>query len=150
MAEGRAQTPQEEEAIRIIRRWNDEGWTNRQYDVAYELISPDMVAHAAGQSMELGPAGIIELLKRWHTAFPDGRMEIDNIFAEGDIVLIQNTWYGTHNGEFYGIQPTGKSVKITSIGMDRVADGKVVEGWGIANMLGAMQQMGVIPTPGSS
>src|SRR5438128_5103697 len=99
------------EAIAIIRRWNDEGWTNRNYAVAKELISPDMVAHAAGQSMELGPDGIVDLLKRWHAAFPDGYMTIENIFAEGDIVVIQNTWHGTHKGDFYGMKPSGKHVE---------------------------------------
>ena len=91
--------------------------------------------------------GLIELIKTWHAAFPDGYMTIEDHWADGDIVVIRNTWHGTHTGDFYGVAPSGKKIEITSIGVDRVRDGKVVEGWGELNMLGAMQQMGAIPSP---
>ena len=136
-----------EEAKDIIRRWNEEGWNKGNYDVAYEVISPDMKVHGAGgQIVNMGPDGLIELIKTWRAAFPDGHMSVDDIFAEGDIVVIRNTWTGTHKGEFYGIAPTDNSVSVSSIGFDRVVDGKVVEGWGELDMLGMMQQLGAIPT----
>ena len=72
-------------------------------------------------------------------------MSIDDLFAEGDTVVIRNTWHGTQTGDFYGVPASGKRVEISSIGIDRVVDGKVVEGWGELNMLGAMQQMGAMP-----
>jgi steroid delta-isomerase-like uncharacterized protein len=141
-------TAEEEQNMAIIRRWNDEGWTGKNYEVAHELISPDMLVHGAGgQKVNMGPEGLIELIKTWHAAFPDGYMTIEDHFAEGDIVVIRNTWHGTHTGDFYGVPPSGKFIEITSIGIDRVEDGKVVEGWGELNMLGAMQQMGAIPGP---
>lgn len=137
-----------EEAKEIIRRWNEEGWNKGNYDVAYELISTEMKVHGAGgQTVSMGPDGLIELIKTWRTAFPDGHMSVDDIFAEGDTVVIRNTWSGTHKGDFYGTAPTGKQVSVTSIGIDRVVDGKVVEGWGEVNMLSMMQQLGVIPSP---
>src|SRR4051812_42683762 len=131
-----------EEAKEIIRRWNEEGWNQGNYDVAYEVISDHMIAHAAGQGMEMGPDGLIALIKTWKAAFPDGYMTVDDLFAEGDLVVIRNTWHGTHQGDFYGMAPSGKHVDISSIGIDRVADGKVVEGWGIVNMFAVMQQLG--------
>ena len=68
----------------------------------------------------MGPDGLIDLIKTWRTAFPDGRMEIDALIVEGDTVAIRNTWYGTQEAEFYGIPPSGKSVAVTSVGIDRV------------------------------
>jgi predicted ester cyclase len=138
-----------DEAKEVIRRWNEEGWSGGKYDLAYELISPNMQVHGAGgQAVGMGPDGLIDLIKTWRTAFPDGRMEIDALIVEGDTVAIRNTWYGTQTEEFYGIPPSGKSVAVTSVGIDRVQDGLVTEGWGELDMVGMMQQMGALPMVG--
>ena len=85
-----------EEAKEIIRRWNEEGWSGGKYELAHEIISPNMQVHGAGgQAVGMGPDGLIDLIKTWRTAFPDGRMEIDDLIVEGDTVAIRNTWYGT-------------------------------------------------------
>src|SRR4051812_44064804 len=140
-------TPQE--AKDIIRRWNEEGWSGGKYELAHEIISPNMVVHGAGgQAVGMGPDGLIDLIRTWRTAFPDGRMEIDDLIVEGDIVAIRNTWYGTHEAEFYGVPPSGKQVAVTSVGLDRVTDGLVSEGWGELDMVGMMEQMGALPMVG--
>jgi predicted ester cyclase len=108
-----------------------------------------MVVHGAGgQTVGMGPDGLIDLIKTWRTAFPDGRMEIDDLIVEGDTVAIRNTWYGTQTAEFYGVPPSGKSVAVTSVGIDRVQGGLVTEGWGELDMVGMMQQMGALPVVG--
>ena len=85
-----------QEAKAIIRRWNDEGWSGGKYDLAYEIIAPVMTVHGAGgQAVGMGPDGLIDLIKTWRTAFPDGYMSIDDIIVEGDLVGIRNTWHGT-------------------------------------------------------
>jgi predicted ester cyclase len=138
-----------DEAKEIIRRWNNEGWSGGKYELAHEIISPNMVVHGAGgQTVGMGPEGLIDLIKTWRTAFPDGRMEIDELIVEGDTVAIRNTWYGTQQAEFYGVPPSGKPVAVTSVGIDRVQDGKVTEGWGELDMVGMMQQMGALPVLG--
>jgi predicted ester cyclase len=138
-----------EEAKAIIRRWNEQGWSGGKYELAYEIISPEMKVHGAGgQAVGMGPDGLIDLIRTWRTAFPDGRMEIDDLIVEGDLVAIRNTWYGTHEVEFYGVPPSGNSVAVTSVGLDRVTDGKVSEGWGELDMVGMMQQMGALPMVG--
>ena len=105
-----------DDAKEIIRRWNNEGWSGGKYELAHEIISPDMQVHGAGgQAVGMGPDGLIDLIKTWRTAFPDGRMEIDDLIVEGDTVAIRNTWYGTQSEEFYGIPPSGKSVAVTSV-----------------------------------
>jgi predicted ester cyclase len=140
-------TPQE--AKEVIRRWNNEGWSGGKYELAHEIISPNMTVHGAGgQAVGMGPDGLIDLIKTWRTAFPDGRMAIDDIIVEGDIVAIRNTWHGTHEAEFYGVPPSGAAVAVTSVGIDRVVDGLVTEGWGELDMVGMMQQMGALPLVG--
>jgi predicted ester cyclase len=140
-------TPQE--AKEVIRRWNNEGWSGGKYELAHEIISPNMTVHGAGgQAVGMGPDGLIDLIKTWRTAFPDGRMAIDDLIVEGDIVAIRNTWHGTHEAEFYGVPPSGAAVAVTSVGIDRVVDGLVTEGWGELDMVGMMQQMGALPLVG--
>src|SRR3954452_1914424 len=140
-------TPQE--AKDIIRRWNEEGWSGGKYELAQEIISPNMTVHGAGgQTVGMGPDGLVDLIRTWRTAFPDGRMEIDDLIVEGDTVAIRNTWHGTHEAEFYGVPPSGKQVAVTSVGIDRVTDGLVSEGWGELDMVGMMQQMGALPMVG--
>ena len=139
-----------EEAKEVIRRWNEEGWSGGKYDLAYEIIAPVMTVHGAGgQAVGMGPDGLIDLIKTWRTAFPDGYMVIDDIIVEGDLVAIRNTWQGTQKADFYGIPASGKRVDVTSIGIDRVVNGQVAEGWGELDMVGMMQSLGAFPMVGS-
>jgi predicted ester cyclase len=138
-----------DDAKAVIRRWNDEGWSAGNYDLAHDIIAPVMTVHGAGgQAVGMGPDGLIDLIKTWRTAFPDGKMTVDDIIVEGDLVGIRNTWHGTQTESFYGIPPSGKAVHVTSVGLDRVTDGQVVEGWGELDMVGMMQQLGAMPVAG--
>ena len=140
-----------EENKAIIRRWLEEGWTNGNLSVADELIDPGFIAHVAGgQAVPSGPDGVKQIVAAWRTGFPDGRMVIDDLIGEADKVVIRMTWRGTHQGDFYGIAPTNRQVSVTSIGIDRVVNSKIVEGWGEVDMLGMYQQLGVIASPGST
>ncbi|MDQ6726719.1 MAG: ester cyclase [Actinomycetota bacterium] len=138
-----------ERAKAVVRRWNDEGWSGGNYELAQEIIAPVMTVHGAGgQAVGMGPDGLVDLIKTWRTAFPDGYMTVDDIIVEGDLVGIRNTWHGTHQESFYGIPASGKEVHVTSVGLDRVTNGQVAEGWGELDMVGMMQQLGAMPMAG--
>jgi steroid delta-isomerase-like uncharacterized protein len=139
----------EETNMAAIRLWLEEGWSKGNVDVADQMIAPGFKVHGAGgQVISSGPDGAKELVRIWRRAMPDGMMTIDDMFAENDLVVIRMTWRGTHLGEFYGTPASGKQITCTSIGIDRLENGKVVEGWGELDMLGMMQTMGAIPSPG--
>jgi predicted ester cyclase len=132
----------------VIRRWLEEGWSRGNVDVADELIDENFIVRGAGgQVVQQGREGVKDLVRAWRAGFPDGRMRLDDILAEGDMVIVRNAWVGTHTGTFYGIAPTGLSVEVTSIGFDRLADGRVVEGWGELDMLGLFQRLGAVARP---
>ena len=86
----------------------------------------------------------------FRSAFPDFKVTIDDMIAEGDKVVVRGTWSGTHKGEFMGIPATGKSVSFGVIDTVRIAGGKMVEHWGLMDNFRLMQQLGVIPAPGES
>jgi pSer/pThr/pTyr-binding forkhead associated (FHA) protein/ketosteroid isomerase-like protein len=138
-----------EEHRALFERWFEELWNKKNYAITQELVHPEFTAHGAGgQDIKQGPNGVADMVRIWHAAFPDGRMTMDDLITEGDLSVIRMTFRGTHQGDFYGIPASGKSIVVTSIGIDRVVDGKITEGWGELNMLGMMQQMGAIPAPG--
>jgi len=70
------------------------------------------------------------------------------IIAEEDKVVSRFTFQGTHTGEFMGIAPTGREVTVMQISIDRIADGKIVEHWGLVDQLSLLQQLGVGPLIG--
>ena len=90
-----------------------------------------------------------QMESEWYDAFPDTHYTIDDMVAEGDKVAARVTMTGTHKGEFMGIPPTNKKVKISLIFIDRFAGGKIVEDNGEYNALDLMRQLGLsrIPTP---
>lgn len=131
----------------VMRRWLEEGWSRGHLEAADELVAEDFIVHGAGgQVIPSGNQGVKELVRTWRQAFPDGRMQVLDDLAEGELVGVRLLWTGTHLGEFYGVPPSGRKVSCVSIGVDRVHDGKIAEGWGELDMLGLMQQIGALPS----
>jgi steroid delta-isomerase-like uncharacterized protein len=84
----------------------------------------------------------------FEVAFPGYGIIVEDMIAEGDKVVVRGTMQGTHKGDLMGIPPTGKQVTMPVIIIYRIADGKIVEHWMLADQLGLMQQLGVSPPPG--
>ena len=146
--ESGAMDPHAEEHRKLFVRWFDELWNKKNYNIAFELVDPEFTAHGAGgQDIKQGPNGVIEMVKAWHAAMPDGHMTMDDIVTEDNLSTLRMTWRATHTGPFGTIPASGHKIEVTSIGIDRVIDGKITEGWGELNMLGMRQQMGAIPSP---
>lgn len=135
----------------VVRQVVEEIFNRGNISRADELLSPDFV-----EREELPPGiprdreGVKQLTIMMRSAFPDFKATIDDIVAEGDKVVVRQTWSGTHKGEFMGIPPTGKSVSFGVIDIIRIAGGKFVEHWGVMDSMGMMQQLGATPTPGQS
>jgi predicted ester cyclase len=72
------------------------------------------------------------------------------MIAEGDKVATRKTFHGTHEGEFIGIPPSGKTVTMGLIDVVRISEGQVVEHWSIGDNLGMMQQLGIVLRQGES
>ena len=83
----------------------------------------------------------------FRSGMPDLRVVIEDMIAEGDKVATRYTLEGTHEGELFGVPPTGQQLSIKSISVERVSDGKIREHWRITDTLDMMQQLGVIPMP---
>ncbi len=134
----------------IDRRWFEEVWNKGSVASYEELASPDLVAHNTPPGITGDFEGIKQAISIHRTGYPDMHFEIEDQLAEGDKVVTRSTLTGTHRGEWVGIPPTGKRVSIEAITIQRWRGGKVVEGWLAMDMLGWMQQLGVVPPPGQT
>jgi predicted ester cyclase len=132
----------------LVRRMVEEVFNQGNVSQADEFMAPDFV-----EREELPPGiprdrdGVKQLTTMLRSAFPDFKATIDDIVAEGDRVVIRQTWSGSHKGEFMGIPPTGRRVSFGVIDILRIVDGKCVEHWGQMDSMGLMQQIGAIPAP---
>jgi predicted ester cyclase len=132
----------------LVLRWKDEFWRKRNVHIVDELYAPDYVGHIAGTPGPVrGREALNHLLAGYFAAF-DGQFPSELVLAEGDLVAIYDKFRLKYTGPFQGISPTGKEAIFTSIDIYRMVDGKVMEQWTEADLLGLLQQLGVVPAPG--
>lgn len=134
----------------LARRFFAEVANAGRLDRAAELMAPDYRHHDPGLPPELQESrdAYVSHFPMYTAAFPDMGIVVDDVVAEGDRVAIRWTLTGTHNGELMGIPPSGKKVTCPAITIQRIADGKIVEGWTNFDALGMLQQIGAIPSSG--
>lgn len=135
-----------EENKRIARRFPEEVATNQDVDVIDEICAEDVLDH--------GPLGDVrcrenlkEQLSMLQAAFEGFSATVEDVIAEDDTVFMRVTIRGTHEGEFLGIEPTGRTFEHQNMVITRLADGKIVERWIQPDMFGLMQQLGVVEAP---
>lgn len=109
------------------------------------MLAPNFVAYIPGSPEPLNNATFKQFGRMFHSAFPDIRHSFEDIIVEGDKVVTRGTFTSTHQGELQGIPPTGKRVVVSLLHIDRIVDGKIVEHWGQADMMGMLQQLGSVP-----
>jgi len=136
-----------EENKALVRRYMDD-LNKRNLAVIDELYDVNYMGHVAGMEDLHGPEEMKQMMTGFLIAFPDLHRAIEDMVAEGDKVVVRLTVTGTHKGDFQGIAPTGKQATVTVIAILRIVGGKIVETWELIDMLGVMQQIGAIPTPG--
>lgn len=130
----------------IVRKFFEEGPSKGNLNIANELLSPDFALHVPLPAPP-GIEGINEVITTCRAAFEHLNVTIEDMIAEGNKVAVRFTAHGVHKGDFMGLQATGKPITMTGIEVFRIKDGKIAELWGEANLLGLMQQFGIIPVP---
>jgi steroid delta-isomerase-like uncharacterized protein len=136
-----------EENKEIVRQfWGV--WEEGNLGLVDELVGLDYVNHSPGMpNQPEGPEGIKAVVSMFRAGMPDLRVVIEDVIAEGDKVMMRYRIEGTHEGELFGVPPTGRRVSIESITVERVSGRKIREHWRVTDTLDMMQQLGVIPAP---
>jgi steroid delta-isomerase-like uncharacterized protein len=138
----------EESKATVRRFWGV--WEEGNIDLVDELLAPDYVNHTpASPDQPTGPEGVKGVVSMFRSAMPDLRVVIEDMIAgEDGKVAVRYTLEGTHEGELFGVPPTGKRLSIKSISVERVSEGKIREHWRVTDSLDMMQQLGVVPEQG--
>jgi steroid delta-isomerase-like uncharacterized protein len=135
----------------IVRRELEELYGAGNLDLADEIVASSYVGNdPALPEPRQGPQGVKEAVTGYRTAFPDLQISIEAQLQEKDTVVTRWTAVGTHEGELFGIAPTGKQVTVTGISIERFKEGQIVEEWTSWDTLGLLVQLGAVPAPASS
>ena len=128
----------------IARRHIEENWNNGNLANVEEIFAVDCQFHFSNGVVARG----IDALKRgiagFRTGFPDVRIAIEEVFAEGNQVVMRCTGHATHTGDHpltHHIPPTGKPVTWVTIEIHHIRDGKIAESWRTWDRLGFLQQL---------
>ena len=113
-----------------------------------DLLAEDFVEHEEMPGLEKSKEGVKQLFHMYRAAFPDLRMEVQDLLVSGDKAVARVRATGTQNGEFMGMPASGKSVDVQLIDITRFGDdGLAREHWGVFDALSMMQQLGAVPGP---
>jgi len=133
----------EEENKAIVRRQEEEVFTQGNLDAADEIYAPNYVGHDPSNPEDIrGIEAAKQAAADYRKAFPDLQVTIEDLIAEGEKVAARVRFRGAHQGELEGIAPTGKRVESTGIIISRIEGGKIVEDWANFDDLGLMEQLG--------
>jgi steroid delta-isomerase-like uncharacterized protein len=139
----KAKTKLEDQNRELVTRCFDE--VNKgNVDVLYGILSPEGLFYSPSvNSKPRSQEGKIETIRMILKVFPDINWKIEKLFVVGDTAIIWSTVTGTHQREFMGIPATGNQVKIGSILIWTIKDGKIVEEREEYDSLGLMMQLGM-------
>lgn len=112
----------------LIRLLFEEAIHRGNLAIVDQVFSADFVDHSTPEQ-PAGPQGVKDYFTLIRTGFPDMRVALDDVIAEGDRVAVRTTWRGTHLGTYEGVAPTGRQAARTLIQVFRMIDGRIVEEW---------------------
>ena len=110
------------------------------------LLADDLIEHEEIEGQPQTKEGVIQFFTMMLAAFPDVRMNVEDIIESGDAAWARIRITGTNEGEFMGMPATGKSVDFQAVDIVRFNDdGTAAEHWGVTDTMTMMQQLGVVP-----
>ena len=135
------------EKNRMLTQEVYDGFNANDWNKVGTVIPENFTEHSPEPGQKPGLEGLKEMFVGYRTAFPDMKMVVNKIVAEGDMVVIYSTVTGTNTGPFMGMPATGKPITIEGYDMMRFSNGKSVEHWGLYDNAKMMMQLGLMPAP---
>ncbi len=125
-----------------------EGVNSGNFDVFDEVVAPDVVDHDPAPEQGPGPQGFKDMFATMRSAFPDMEVTPEHMTATEDDVALAYTITGTHQGEFLGVEPTGRRITARGVQIGRFEKGRLAERWGSSDQRAILQQLGAEPPTG--
>jgi len=130
----------------LMLRWFEEVWNQRKKQSIWEMFSPNGIAHGLGGDATAirGPEGFAAFHESFVGGFPNLKVSIEDVIAEGDRVAVRWRASGTLSGTGLGLAPTNRQMSVTGMSFVRIKDGLIVEAWNNFDVLGMHQQVGTL------
>ncbi len=125
----------------LVRRQIEDLWGRSDATLIPEMYADDIVDHNMLPGQTPGHAGLREVIETFSTAFPDIRMTLHGVLADGDMAVDFWTLRATHLGPLGDIPPTGRRVEFSGIDVVKVRDGKISEIWHVEEMARMLDQL---------
>ncbi len=131
----------------LVRRFFAEVWSTGDLTLRDGFLAPDYRGHISGSAQSIDREGWTQWFQGFRSAFPDALFTVEDMIGEGDRVAARLTMRGTHLGALNGMPPTSRSVVVSGMSIERVVNGRIVEGWNENDALGMLAQLGAFPPP---
>lgn len=125
----------------LIHRYYEELWNQWRYELADELIDQDVRFRGSLGRMVAGRGGFVGYMKHVQAGFPDFHNSIEDLIAENDRVVARLVYTGTHQGEMFGMPPTGHRVRYAGVGIFQISAGRISDGWVLGDLAGLLLQL---------
>lgn len=126
---------------KLVRRFYDEVLRDGNLDAIDELINDNYIEHEEFPGLTPNKEGLRDWVKTIRSAFPDLKVDVDDIISEGDKVAVVARMRGTHKGEFLGKKGTGRKMDLPFVDVILIKDSKAVEHWGFSDNLKMAEQL---------
>lgn len=135
-----------EPKVAVIRRYFEELFNQGRVELVPELLHPEYVNHSPGSpDLPRGRDGVAVVVKALREGMPDLRYTIEDMVVGSDAVAIRATLTGTHTGSLFGMAPSGNSVRVSQLTIERFRDGRIVSHHRQTDDLSMLRQLGVLP-----
>ena len=134
----------------LVQRYYKEMWNTWNFALADELLSAEISFRGSLGTELRGRSAFCEYMRRTRNAFPDFHNKIEQLIAEGDRVAARLQYTGTHRGEIFGVQPSGKSISYVGAAFFRIAGNRVTEGWVLGDLVSLLRQLGAQMLPNTT
>jgi predicted ester cyclase len=130
---------------RLVRDYIENAINKRRPDVAGDYFAADYVEH--NPRLPRGLAGKKQFIASLIAGFSDYHGEIEQVLAEGDMVVTRTRWTGSQDGTFLGRPATGNKLDFATADFYRIANGRIVEHWDVVDTLARAVALGLVPPP---
>ena len=125
----------------LLRKWFDEVWNKGRTTAIDDMLGTQAMIHGLAPE-PLGVAAFKQFHAAYRNAFPDVKIQVDDVITEGDRVAVRWSGTGTHRGDGLGFAATNQAVRFSGMTIVEVENGKIVQGWNVFDQLGMLQQLG--------
>jgi steroid delta-isomerase-like uncharacterized protein len=131
----------------VIRRYFEELFNQGRVELVNELLHPEYVNHSPGSpDLPRGRDGVAIVVRALREGMPDLHYTIDDMVVGADAVAVRATMTGTHTGNFFGLAPSGKAVRVSQMTIEHFRDGQIVSHHRQTDDLSMLRQLGALPT----